>query len=100
MGCYESIEQAIELSNSLEYGLGASVWTENKDEAFEIASRLDYGMVWINEVNLPLPELAWCGTKQSAIGINLSRNAVIEATNLKVMQYDKDKENRPWWFPY
>jgi acyl-CoA reductase-like NAD-dependent aldehyde dehydrogenase len=57
-------------------------------------------MVWINEVNLPLPELAWCGTKQSAIGINLSRNAVIEATNLKVVQYDSDKENRVWWFPY
>jgi acyl-CoA reductase-like NAD-dependent aldehyde dehydrogenase len=100
MGYYETIEQAIELSNSLDYGLGASVWSENKDEAFKIASSLDCGMVWINEVNLPLPELAWCGTKQSAIGINLSRNAVIDASNLKIIHYDCDKEKRIWWFPY
>jgi len=98
--CYETIEEAVDLSNSLDYGLGASVWTENRKEAFEITDNLDCGMVWINEVNLPLPELAWCGMKQSAIGINLSRNAVIEATNLKVIQYDNDKENRVWWFPY
>jgi len=100
IGCYETIDEAIKLSNSSDYGLGASVWTENRNEAFEIADHLDCGMVWINEVNLPLPELAWCGTKQSAIGVNLSRNAVIEATNLKVIQYDNDEKNRVWWFPY
>jgi acyl-CoA reductase-like NAD-dependent aldehyde dehydrogenase len=97
---YETIDEAINWSNSLDYGLGASVWTEDKREAFEIADFLDCGMVWINEVNLPLPELAWCGTKQSAVGINLSRNAVIEATNLKVIHYDNDEGNRAWWFPY
>lgn len=48
VGVYESDEQAIELANRSRYGLQASVYSQNIDQAFKIADRLEVGTVQIN----------------------------------------------------
>lgn len=45
---FETLEEAISLANDSDYGLAASVWTENIDKAHNIARQLNNGIVWIN----------------------------------------------------
>ena len=46
---YETVDEAIVLLNASRFGLGASVFGNNKKECQEVASRLECGMVSINE---------------------------------------------------
>jgi acyl-CoA reductase-like NAD-dependent aldehyde dehydrogenase len=97
---YKNIDDAIVLANDSQYGLGTSIWTSDRQGATQLARRIETGMVWINEVNLPIPSAAWVGWKNSGFGFNLSRQAVEDATRVKVIHVDADSEKRGWWFPY
>ncbi|WP_033227198.1 aldehyde dehydrogenase family protein, partial [Streptomyces sp. NRRL F-6674] len=44
-----SEDEAVELANNTPYGLGAAIQCADEDRALEIASRLDTGMVYINQ---------------------------------------------------
>lgn len=46
---YDTIEEAIEIANDTRYALGASVFGPDKYECLEVASRLECGMVSIND---------------------------------------------------
>ncbi|KAG8411082.1 hypothetical protein J3458_016193 [Metarhizium acridum] len=50
--CFDSEEEAIELANDTEYGLAASVFTENLGSGFRIAERLESGAVHINSMTV------------------------------------------------
>lgn len=61
-------DEAIDLANSLEFGLSANVWTSNIDRALGVAGQIDAGMVWINSARVMDPSLPFGGTKNSGIG--------------------------------
>lgn len=90
---------AIEIVNSSRYGLGCSVWTGNPEKYNLLYKELDVGMIWINEVNLPMPQVPWIGRGESTLGFNLSKNAVYDSMNLKVIHVDEDINKRTWWYP-
>ena len=46
---YDDIEDAIELANGTRYGLGASVFGPDQEECFQVAKRLECGMVSVND---------------------------------------------------
>ena len=52
---YSTIDEAVDKANALEVGLGASVWSSDLTAAREVASRIQAGTVWINEVHLYMP---------------------------------------------
>ncbi|MEA2427954.1 MAG: hypothetical protein QOF37_1582, partial [Thermoleophilaceae bacterium] len=58
-------EEAIRLANDSEFGLGASVWTADRDKGRRIARRLDAGMVWLNDhmYSHGAMQCAWGGVK-------------------------------------
>lgn len=94
-------EEAISLANNSAYGLGASIWTSNKEAGIKIARRIQSGMVWVNDVNVAFPEAPWGGIKNSGIGISLSDNAIYEYINYKHISIEEsDDERRVWWYPY
>ncbi len=63
---------AIELANSVPFGLAASVWTDNVRRAFRVSSGLDSGTVWVNS-HLVLPaEMPWGGFGASGHGREMS----------------------------
>ena len=45
----DSEQEAIDLANDSEFGLGASVWTKDRQKGARIARRIESGMVWVND---------------------------------------------------
>lgn len=67
-----SDEEAIALMNDSEYGLTASVWTSDIDEATALGERIETGTFFMNRCDYLDPELAWTGVKNSGRGCTLS----------------------------
>lgn len=97
---FKEEEDVISHINKSSFNLGCSLWTEEYKKHKELIQNLNVGMIWINEVNLPMPQLPWVGHKKSGIGVNLSKEAVYEAMDIKVIHIDNDLEKREWWYPY
>ncbi len=73
---YEKEEDAIRLANDVNYGLAASLWTNDIARAMRIAKRMEFGTIWIND-HLPLAsEAPHGGFKQSGFGKDLSAESV------------------------
>ncbi|MDW7732625.1 MAG: NAD-dependent succinate-semialdehyde dehydrogenase [Methanolobus sp.] len=76
-------KEAIEIANDSEFGLGASVWSQDRDRAMRIASELETGMVGINSFCTPQACLPFGGVKKSGMGRELSRHGFYEFMNIK-----------------
>ncbi len=68
---YHDIDEAIERANSLRYGLGASVWTDDTKKGLEVASRIESGTVWVNTHMVVDPRAPFGGFKESGMGREL-----------------------------
>jgi len=66
---YSTVDQAVAMANALEVGLGASVWSSDKDKAREVAARIEAGTVWINKHGAIDPRVPFGGAKQSGYGL-------------------------------
>jgi len=80
---FSTEDEAIELANSLEFGLSANVWTSNIDRALGVAGQIDAGMVWINSARVMDPSLPFGGTKNSGIGNANGFEVLEELTHTK-----------------
>ena len=68
MQAFDTEEQAVSLANDSEYGLAASVWSENVDRPLRIARQIEAGTVWINNWAVVYDESEEGGFKQSGLG--------------------------------
>ncbi|HYE79048.1 MAG TPA: aldehyde dehydrogenase family protein, partial [bacterium] len=65
---FETPEEALRLANGTDYGLAASVWTQNLTRAHRIAHELHMGIVWLNCWMLRDLRTPFGGAKQSGVG--------------------------------
>lgn len=65
---FDEVEEVISRANDSEYGLAASVWTENIRSGHYIAGKLQAGTVWVNDFGLELETMPFGGYKKSGIG--------------------------------
>jgi aminomuconate-semialdehyde/2-hydroxymuconate-6-semialdehyde dehydrogenase len=61
-------EEVLNYANSVEYGLSATVWTENLSRAHRIAEKLESGIIWVNSWLLRDLRTPFGGMKQSGVG--------------------------------
>ena len=62
---------AIAMANDTQYGLTASIWSNDVNRALGAARAIDAGYVWVNDVEVRYPGLPFGGWKQSGIGKEL-----------------------------
>jgi aminomuconate-semialdehyde/2-hydroxymuconate-6-semialdehyde dehydrogenase len=65
---FDTEEEVLMMANSTEYGLAATVWTENLTRAHRVANELDSGIVWINCWLVRDLRTPFGGTKNSGVG--------------------------------
>ncbi|MFA1820962.1 aldehyde dehydrogenase family protein [Virgibacillus oceani] len=65
---FDTVEEVIKRANDSDYGLAASVWTENIKTGHYIANKLKAGTVWVNDFGLEWETMPFGGYKQSGIG--------------------------------
>ena len=65
---FDTEDQALEIANSVQYGLTAYVWTNDVTRAFRFTDRLEAGMIWVNSENVRHLPTPFGGVKASGIG--------------------------------
>lgn len=65
---FDTDEQALEMANSTDYGLSATVWTNNLQRSQFLAANLQAGIVWVNTWMLRDLRTPFGGVKNSGIG--------------------------------
>lgn len=65
---FDYTDEIIEVANGTEYGLAATIWTENLTLAHRVAQRLQFGIVWINCWLLRDLRTPFGGMKSSGVG--------------------------------
>ncbi|WP_421855577.1 aldehyde dehydrogenase family protein [Oricola sp.] len=70
--------EAVEIANNSRYGLAASIWSQNLDEAFDTARKVKSGVVWINATNLFDAMAGFGGYKESGYGREGGREGMLE----------------------
>ena len=84
-----SVEEAIEISNASEYGLQASIFTNNFPKAFGIAEQLEVGTVHLNnKTQRGTDNFPFLGAKKSGAGVQGIKYSIEAMTTVKSVVFD------------
>ena len=79
--------EAVRVANNSQYGLGASIWTQDLDKAEKLSRLVRAGMVTVNYVVFSDPRVPFGGVKKSGFGRELSRYGMLEFVNIKSIRF-------------
>jgi betaine-aldehyde dehydrogenase len=83
---WSDVDDAIEMANSVEYGLTGAVWTRDIANALRTAQRLQSGYIWINGVNSYGRAVPFGGYKNSGVGRERGLEELYSYTEEKSLQ--------------
>lgn len=88
-------DEAVALMNDSEYGLTASLWTQDRTRAEAIADQIDTGTVFMNRADYLDPALCWTGCKNTGRGGGLSVIGFHNLTRPKSYHFKKSDLHVP-----
>ena len=65
---FENEDEALNISNSVDYGLTGYIWTQDLTRALRFSNHLEAGMIWVNSENVRHLPTPFGGVKSSGIG--------------------------------
>jgi betaine-aldehyde dehydrogenase len=95
-----SLDEAIEKANSLRFGLGATIYTQDLKTAIRCLKEVRAGSVWINDPLTDNDAGPFGGFKNSGIGRELGTEGLDAFREAKHVHMDTEIEVKEWWYPY
>lgn len=93
----EDAEEAVEVANDTEYGLSASIYTQNVTEALKLAARVKSGICHINGPTVAdEPQMPFGGVNSSGWGRFGGKAAIAEFTDLRWLTIEDAKQRFPF----
>ena len=86
---FQTLDDAIKLSNQSDFGLGVSIFTQNIEFIKTKISAFNEGAVYINEMVKSDPRLPFGGIKKSGYGRELAEDGIKEFVNVKTVVINK-----------
>jgi acyl-CoA reductase-like NAD-dependent aldehyde dehydrogenase len=86
---YSDVDDVIARANDSEYGLGGTVWAKDLDRAFQVAARIDTGIVWINKFLDVSLDVSFGAAKQSGVGNEFGQEGLEAFTQAKIINMAK-----------
>jgi acyl-CoA reductase-like NAD-dependent aldehyde dehydrogenase len=84
-------------ANDIEFGLGSAVWTRDVARAHRVASRIEAGMVWINDHHRLDPASPWGGLKDSGVGREGGWESFHEFTEIQSITVRVSDDDVDWY---
>jgi hypothetical protein len=85
--------------NDSDFGLGGSVFTKDKERGRRLASQIETGMMFINNIDWSDAELPFGGVKNSGYGRQLGDMGIQEFVNKKlIMKIGSVAKLRAWFW--
>jgi acyl-CoA reductase-like NAD-dependent aldehyde dehydrogenase len=94
---FDTEDDAVELANSVPFGLGSGVWTSQVSRAHRMADRLEAGIVWVNDYHRIDAASPWGGFKLSGYGRENGWAAVEEFTDVKSVWVPLEQQEMDWY---
>jgi len=82
---FDDVEAALARANSSVWGLGGSVWGEDREANRRVAERMESGSVWINKHLDFGPNIPFGGAKQSGLGVEFAEEGLAEFTQIRIL---------------
>lgn len=112
---FRTDEQVVSLANDSEFGLSASIWTQNRKRGLKLANKIHAGAVLINDVQIHIAQIEapYTGHKKSGLGVSHGPWGVLDVMRPKYINADRPlvtailrmiskrlANNDIWWFRY
>lgn len=95
-----SLDEAIELANRSEFGLGANIYTADLGEAMRAVHEIESGIVWVNTPLNDNDAVPFGGRKMSGAGRELGGEGLDQFRRSKMVMIAPRAQSDPEWFPY
>ena len=96
----KTLEEAIELANNSQYGLGCNIYTNDMEKALTAADDIKAGSFWINDPLTDNEAAPFGGMKMSGGGRELGIEGLDEFREPKHILIDYQIRKKDYWFPY
>jgi acyl-CoA reductase-like NAD-dependent aldehyde dehydrogenase len=96
----QTIDEAIALADRSEYGLGASIYTNNLEHAMKAMEAIHAGTFWINDPLTDNDAGPFGGMRRSGIGRELGSEGIDDFRDSKHVHMDYVIGRKPYWYPY
>mgnify|MGYP000872380180 FL=1 len=96
----KNLDEAIELANTSQYGLGCNIYTNDMEKALTAADDIKAGSFWINDPLTDNEAAPFGGMKMSGGGRELGIEGLDEFRESKHILIDYQIREKDYWFPY
>jgi len=93
---FDTLDEAIRIANSTDFGLSAGIWTSNINSALLAAREIRAGTIWVNRWMDGYPELPFGGVGDSGLGRELGRQAIHQFVETKTIQLQVGPRGASW----
>src|ERR1700694_6353737 len=94
---FEDEADALRIANGTRFALAAGVWTNDVARAHRVASKLTFGMVWINDHHRLDPASPWGGFKDSGVGRETGIESFDRFSEVRTVTVNTTGETVDWY---